>query len=195
MSVFRRKRTGRTGKLRADATWTVEFADHDGVTRRLAAFSDRSASAELERHVKRLVSLRMAGAGPDAELSRFLEMCPAAVRDSLANWGVIACERAAAGKRLSIHLDSWISHLEALESAPRHCRQSKARLERMFSECRMTFWTDVQADKVEAWLAGHRKATMSNRTSNSYLATAKAFCAWMVRQGWQPPIPYLAYPK
>ncbi len=38
MSVFKRKRAGKNGKTKPDATWTVEFSDHDGIVRRDAAF-------------------------------------------------------------------------------------------------------------------------------------------------------------
>ncbi len=193
MAVFKRKYTARSGKAMVVQKYSIDFRDHDGVAHRITGFSDKAASLELERHLNRLVALRMTGTGPDVELTKFLESCPIEIRERLGEWGIIEGTRAAAGKKLSVHLDAWVAHLAAIESAPRHCRQSKARMTRIMEECEIRFWTDIQANRIETWLAGQRGGGMSIRTSNSYLATAKAFCAWMVesRMATENPLRYL----
>lgn len=183
MSVFRRKRTTRKGKTSADKTYTVEFRDHGDIVRRLPGFTDRAASAELERQLKRLVSLRMAGAGPDAELSRFLEAASGTIRERLGEWGVITGQRAKGGKPLSALVDSWGTHLRAREFGESHCRESVSCVLRALRETRTSHWSELAADKIESWLAGLRKSGASVRTSNAYLAKLKAFCNWMVRTG------------
>lgn len=155
MSVFRRKRAAKNGKTRADATWTVEFADHDGVTRRLAAFTDRSASVELERHIKRLVSLRMAGAGPDAELSRFLEAYPATIRNSLAKWGIITGQRAAAGKSLAHHVADWKVAMEAKGNCTDHVKQFVSNVHRLADDCG---WCNLTIFRPQTPHSGFRRS-------------------------------------
>lgn len=85
MSVFKRKYMTGDGKQKVAKNHSVEFRDHEGMTRRVTGFSDKSASFEMERQIKRLVALRMAGAGPDAELTHFLASCPAGVLEQLAD--------------------------------------------------------------------------------------------------------------
>jgi hypothetical protein len=113
MAVFKRKRAGKDGKAEADGVWTVQVTDQGGVRRRFPGFASRAASMELERNLRKLVSIRQAGGSLDAESNRFLETAPAAVRDKLASWGVIAGERAAAGKGLATHIADWRLSMEA----------------------------------------------------------------------------------
>ena len=184
MAIFKRKYTNKAGKNVEIQKWSVDFRDHDGIVRRVAAFTDRSASLELERHLKKLVSFRMAGVGPDAESSRFLESCPVEIRDHLAEWGIIAPERAAMGKALTGHIEAWGRHLEARQCSPSHCTQAVARVKKIFEGCRIVYWTDLRAEKVESWLGDFRRDGVGNRTSNSYLSSAKAFCEWMKKAGY-----------
>ena len=60
--------------------WYVEFKDHRDVTRRIPAFSDKTASAELGRKLERLVARRVAGEQPDSAMSKWLETLPAKLR-------------------------------------------------------------------------------------------------------------------
>ena len=182
MSVFKRRRAGKNGKSKADATWTVEFADHDGVTRRLPAFTDRTASVELERHLKRLVALRMAGAGPDAELSRFLEACPTAVRDKLGEWNIITSERAAAGKTLPTHIENWRLAMEAKGNSIRHIRNFLANLNHVAGDSGWKHLTDISAADMNRWIADRKAVGRSAATINHHIRAGKAFCSWLVKE-------------
>ena len=182
MSVFKRRRAGKNGKSKADATWTVEYADHDGVTRRLPAFTDRAASVELERHLKRLVALRMAGAGPDAELSRFLETCPTTARDKLGEWNIITSERAAAGKTLPNHIDDWRLAMESKGNSVRHIRNFLANLNHVASDSGWKHLTDVSSADMNRWIADRKAVGRSAATINHHIRAGKAFCAWLAKE-------------
>ena len=57
----------------ASSTWTVEFRDQFGKIRRLAAFSNKSASAEMGRNLVSLVDHHVAtGGAVDPKLSTWL---------------------------------------------------------------------------------------------------------------------------
>ncbi len=182
MSVFKRRRTNRAGKKTADNTWTVEFPGHQSITRRLSAFTDRSASVELESQLKKLVALRMAGAGPDAELSRFLESCHGGVRDKLGEWGIIAGERAAAGKPLTMHIADWQVAMEAKGNCSRHIRNFASNLKRLSTKCRWRHLTDISPDDANDWLAEQRRAGMAAATINAFLRSARRFAIGLSRQ-------------
>ncbi len=182
MSVFKRRRAGKNGKTKPDATWTIEFAGHDGVVRRVAAFTDKSASLELERQLKKLVALRMAGAGPDAELSRFLESCPPAIRDKLASWDIINGQRAAAGKGIGLHIADWRLELAARDNTDRHVKNFTSKVTTISHDCGWRLLTDIALADAQNWLATQRQGNMSAATCNAYIRAAKGFCTWLTKE-------------
>ena len=56
-------------------------------------------------------------------------------------------------------------------------------MRRVFKECGFKLWGDVNAGKVQAFLAVLRARGAGARTANCYLVAFKSFCAWMVRAG------------
>ncbi len=183
MSIFRRKRANGKGKTIPDGVYTIEFRDHSGIVRRVSGSTDKSASREVERQLKRLVALRMAGSGPDADSTRFLECCQPELRERLGEWGMISTSHAKGGTPLSALVESWGAHLRAQEFGESHCRESVSCVRRVLRETGIAYWSEISADKIEIWLAELRKSGTSIRTSNSYLTKLKAFCNWMLSTG------------
>jgi integrase len=185
MSVFKRKRAeGGKRRVTESKIYYIDFFDHADIRRRLPAFTDKTASNEMERSIRRLVALRMTGGGPDAESSRFLEKCPPAIREKLGDWGIVDIDHAAGGRRLTDLLVGWARNLEARQCSPRHRAEAVARVRRILTECRAVFLNDLRAEKTEWWLVGERRKGMGNRTSNMYLSSIKAFCSWMLKAGY-----------
>ena len=180
MSVFRRTRTNSKGQATQDKTHTIEFRDHADIVRRVTAFTDRTASVELERQLRRLVSLRMSGLGVDVEAAKFLETCPEGVKCRLGEWGIISTQRAAAGKGMANHIADWRVSMEAKGSTPRHIRNFVSNMKRLAAACKWSNLTDISTDDTKDWLAGQRKAGTSASTINAILRAGKAFCNWAV---------------
>ena len=131
MSVYK-KRKIENGESKQFGGWMVESSDHVGHLRRVYGFNDRTASVELERHIRRLVELRKVSLGPDAELSRFLETCPNKVRDKLAFWDIIDGECAAAGKEIEQHIEEWRDSMAARGFTNAHVKEYTAKMLRIF---------------------------------------------------------------
>ena len=182
MGIFRRRYTNKAGKNVELQKWSLDFRDHSGIVRRVAAFTDRGASVELERQLKKLVSLRMAGAGPDAELSRFLECCPEDLRDHLADWGIIAGERAAAGKAIAKHVADWRQSMEAKGNSNDHIKGFVANLNRVITDCKWRSLSDMSASNLNGWLNMQKSTKRAAATINHHLRAAKAFCNWLVKE-------------
>ncbi len=180
MAVFKRKRSGKDGKVDADGVWTVQITDHTDVRRRIPGFASRAASAELERNIRKLISIRQAGGSLDAESNRFLETAPAAVRDKLAAWGVIEKARAAMGKPLSEHIADWRLALEAKGNCVDHVKQFTSNIRRLADACGWRNLTDISATDVTVWISARRKESMSAGTINHHLRAGKAFCNWAI---------------
>ncbi len=185
MAIFKRRRTGEKGKTVSSGKWTVQFTDASGVVRRLPGFADKNATQELERGILRLVSARASGMAPDAEMLRFIEGLPNAIRDKLADWNILDAQRSAAGKQLTDLIASWAKHMEAREFSDQYRKEAVARVRRIFTDCRFLRVTDVDASKVENWLAERRRDdNMSAATSNSHLASVKAFFGYLIEAGF-----------
>ncbi len=185
MSVFRRKRIAEDGKRKLTGKWNVQFTDVSGIVRRLPGFTDKRATEELERGILRLASAKASGMAPDPEMLRFIEGLPETIRDRLTDWGILDVRRSAMGKPLADLIAAWAKHMEARQFSKQHRKESVARVQRIFSGCRFLRVTDVDASKVENWLADHRRDdNMSARTSNSHLASAKAFFSYLIKAGF-----------
>ena len=180
MSVFRRTRTNSKGQITQDKTHTIEFRDHADIVRRVTAFTDRTASVELERQLRRLVSLRMSGLGVDVEAAKFLETCPDGAKARLGEWGIISTQRAAAGKDMTNHIADWRVSMEAKGNTPRHIRNFASNMKRLAAACKWSNLTDISSDDAKGWLAGQRQTGTSASTVNAVLRAGKAFCNWAV---------------
>lgn len=185
MAVFRRRHTGDNGKKMSSGKWSIQFTDAAGIVRRLPGFTDKAATLELERGIMRLVSARASGMAPDADMVRFNEGLPVTVRDKLTKWDILDAKRAAAGKPLKDLIEAWAKHMESRELSEQYREESVARTKRVFLGCRFLRLTDVDASKVENWLADRRRDDdMSAATSNSHLSSAKAFYGYLIKAGY-----------
>lgn len=181
MSIFKRKRRNRQGELIEDKSYTVEFVDHNNITRRLPAYRFKAAAEELKRNLEILVSLRASGAGFDLQLNRFIENLSPSIRDKLASWRIIDSERAAGGKPLTDHLADWQAAMQAEELSIEHIKKSIARINRLKTDCHWHYLSDITADSFDNWRVGVRKGELSLQTANHYLTTAKTLCNWLVK--------------
>jgi len=185
MRLFRATYKDREGTVRTAAKWYVEFRDHMGRRRRLAAFTDKKASVEFGRKVDDLVICRLAGERPSAELGRWLESLPSPTCEKLVSLDILDKERAASAKSLLRHVDDWGKALTAKGDTTQHIRESKAKVEAVIGGCGFTYFSEIIPAEIQNYLAGLRQVAggISAQTLNHYLGAMKHFCRWMVVEG------------
>jgi hypothetical protein len=171
----------KTGENRLTEKFYVVFQDQAQIQRRLPGFVDRKATVEVERKVRKLVELRAAGETLSPELARFIETMPPAMRERLAEWGVLDKTRVAAGKPLTQHIEDWRQALLAKANGRDYVDLVAVRTQAVFDGCGFKFWSDLCAEKVQAHLAELRepkpeKKGIGPQTSNFYLQAVKQFC-------------------
>jgi integrase len=213
MPVFRQQYKDKAGATHESSNWYIQFRDQSQRVRRLAGFTDRGATEELLRKIKRLAALKMVKDPPTPELFAWLETCPDNIASKLAGWGIIEQRHLPRGKPL-IDLSPRqedkpeISHVADFkqsiiddDATAMHADILAARVRNIVQGCRFAYPSDIEADKVHAFLAECRRSglpkrvgrpdrkrpnlrgrTMSHQTSNFYLAAFKQFCAWLVKQ-------------
>ncbi|MDR1611517.1 MAG: site-specific integrase [Planctomycetota bacterium] len=145
----------------------------------MTALPNREASETIERQILKLVSLRMAGLGPDADLTRFLEMCPPAIRDKLAEWKIIAKERAAAGRSIQSHIDEWLEYLRSKGNTPKYCKESKSKVGRIVAQYGWNGITDMSSTDMHNFINARRAAGASAATINNHIRAMKCLCNWL----------------
>lgn len=144
MRVYKPTRSGPRGRAIPYRLWYVELRDHDGIPRRLAAFTDKTASEALGRDLERLAERRAAGLAPDRELSRIIEAWPAAVREKAVAWGLLGAERDAATRPLAELLGEWRETIGARERTADHVERSIRHARRLFATCGLVALSDIR---------------------------------------------------
>ena len=105
MRVYRPTYPDRGGRTREAARWAVEFRDANGKPRRIVAYRDKGASAELGHKLDRIVELVGVGKELPADLARWVEELSPGRRATLAKMGVLDARRMAASRALADLLD------------------------------------------------------------------------------------------
>ena len=188
-SVFKRKRKVKlaSGKTvtRQSAKWHIKFVDAADIDRRIPAFTDKVQSEALAKQVERLVSCKIAGEQPTAQLSRWLEQVPQKLRDKLLKFGLLDASRIAAQKPLSVHVVAYEASLLAKERTPDYVNETTTQLKRLLSDCCFKYWSDITANKVERCLKEWREHTTTRPSSKSYAQLVRQFCNCLVnRSEW-----------
>src|SRR4051812_266995 len=116
------------------------FSDHGGIIRRVALFEDRKASEEAGRKIDKLVDIRAANDTLPEELTRFIETTLPAIREKLAEYGIIGTTRLAASKPISQHIDDWKTAINARGKTKRHADLITGRVRKAFEACGFKFW-------------------------------------------------------
>jgi integrase len=153
-----------------DGKYKICYRDEIGKTRRVNAYTDKSASKQMMTELERAIAH-----GERGLINPFKKHRSRPLMEHVADWIVTLQER---GKD-----DMYI--------AP--CR---ARLQRLATDCGWTTLDSINADSLEHWrqtaksdVAHNRKdkehatvVSISARTKNHYLETLRAFCNWCVKR-------------
>jgi len=167
--------------------WHISFEDSHSIKRQLKAYTNQRATQDLADKIQDLLE----GQQPDSE---WIENLNPVIRNELISFGVIDTQRAAIGK-LSEHIEEYKDHLAKKERCKAYVKEVEGTLNRVFTACGFTTWTDISAAKLRDYLDGLRDGGkgISKRRYNVLLGAAKSFCRWMVKQqrAASSPIEYL----
>jgi integrase len=169
--------------VRTARKWYIELTDHLQIVRRFAGFEDKRQTEALGRQIERLIYCRAAGEQPDIQLSQWLERTPPSLRKRFVEIDLLDKTRAEAGKSLMQHLKDFKVSLEDKGNTAMYVKTMTTRIKRIIVGCAFTVWSDIQADRVQHYLANLRngKKHLSVQTTNHYLQSMKEFCRWLVQ--------------
>ncbi len=172
-SIFKQKYTvpGKSGKRirKQSACWYIDYKATGGTRKRVKAFKDKQATAQLAAKLEK-----------EAEL---------------ADAGIVDKYKEHRKRPLREHLEDFRASLQAKGNTKEYCNLTYHRVERVCSGCKFIFWDDISASDVQLYIADLReRGDVSQKTSNYYLQAVKQFCNWMLRDrraGGESPLKHL----
>lgn len=171
----------RSGKTRRSGKWYATFQDLAGRWKRIPGYTDRRLTDKLERNARKLVDLRQNRERPDTELAQWLDALPERVRVQLVKVGILDENRAAAGRALADHYQTFKAHLEAKGTTKTHVSGQVARVKAAMKGCHTL--GDLDVETVRRFLASLRARGCSARTVNGHVQAVRQFTAWLQREG------------
>lgn len=179
-SLIRPKYKARNGDKRISRTWHVWFKDCRGKWRRLAGFTDKTATERFARKLVKLVGYRATNDLPDAVISKWVDELPDAVRDKLIAWDILDRRAGAASEELSGHIEAWWKSIVNNGRTFDHADLVKTHVEKIVDRCSFGCFNDIDELAVQEYLAN---SGLSVQTRNHYVRAIKQFCRWMVEYG------------
>lgn len=182
MRLFKPTYRNSKGKIKEVKKWWIETRDHLGTIRRFAGTTDKETTALLGRKIKKLIGYKKAGERPD-ELSDWLNNLDSKMRQRFVELGLLNPERVEAGKPLTEHLKDFEKYLHNRNNTDVYINIIIARINKVFNGCKFIYWSDINANQVDNYLAELRDKGngISIQTSNHYLTHLKEFCKWMTK--------------
>ncbi len=204
MRIFKAQYKDRQGGLRESKRYYIDFRDADDVRRKIPCYTDRRQTKKLAEKIEQLIILKHNNEPLSRELDQWLQSIPQDIFNNFIRIGLIDELKAKSTKPLAEHLEDFEQSLLAKGGTAKNAKQVKARVKRIFDECKFTFWNDIQASRVQHTISGLRiyvqtKAgpkdlgEISAQTYNHYLKNVKEFCKWMVddRRASESPVKHL----
>ena len=182
--TFKNKATGERQKT---AKWYIAFVDQHGAERRLPADSSESASHQLGERLARLVGYyKLSGGQIDPTLSAWLNSLPGAIRERLAQWGLLGMACEAARRGLAEHVADWHAAILAGGASQGQADLRRLRAKAILGGIGAMHFGNVTGSRVSAFLSDLRAGTkdkpgVSERTANFYLDALNGFFRWAVK--------------
>jgi integrase len=158
MAVFKRKRRMRRagGKMvvTQSAKWYVKYRDAEGIVRCVPGYTDKEATKQLEA---RLIK-----------------------EAALASEGIVDAYKEHRARPLKEHLADFRQALLDKGDTEDHARLTHNRVSAVLSGCKFLLIGDVQASRIQRYLAERRQSGLSIKSCNYHLTAAKNFFNWMV---------------
>jgi len=96
--------------------------------------------------------------------------------------GLILVTAAHLGAPIDSHREDYVKDLRRVGRAEDYCKNTDTRLKRIFDGCEWTTLTSIRPDTLTNYLARLKDGGAADKTVNDYLAIARCFCNWAVKQ-------------
>lgn len=173
----------KNGQQLKSKRWYLDFY-HKGRRCRLPVLADKRSTESFASKIKELCDLRAARLTPGAELQLWIDGLPDKTLHKLVEWDIIDGSRAAAATTLPKHLLAYRDYLKHKGNTPEYYEKIFSRIESVINECKIGFFSDVSASRIQKFLSDSIDAgKMKRKTANHYISALKGFFAWLILEG------------
>ncbi len=134
--------------------WYIDYKAIDGTRKRIKAFKDKAATAQLAAKLEREAELAQAGIVDKYKIHRKTPLVK--------------------------HLEDFKASLINKGTTLKQARLVYNRAKAVIDSGKFVYMSDVSASKTQRYLAERRRDGLSIRSSNFYLQAIKQFCHWLV---------------
>ncbi|MBI1338080.1 MAG: tyrosine-type recombinase/integrase [Phycisphaera sp.] len=179
-------------KQKNRSRYTIAGKDHLGVVRQMPAFTQEGLSRELARNVATLVEHKRNNWTLPPHLAIWAQGLAPDIRNRLTDFGLLDGQ----SKPIAGHLADFEATLKAKGNTGNYVMQTLFRIRTIVDGCQFKHWSDVQASKVQRFIAelmASKTKPATAQTQNYYLRDFKGFVRWAVRDGRlaQSPVEHL----
>ena len=183
-SVFKRRwsKTVNGERVTGESkVYTIEYTDEDGIVQRVRGFTDKTASEtralKLETDAAQVRSGMLPRKALDAAAKAlWCKECRSTGINSKTQEPCPCIEK--------IHLSAYRQHLEDSEVSAGHLAKTVQRVADACDGCKFDNLRDLDADKLERWLAKKRRGKrFGYQSSNHYLRAVRMFMSWLIDKG------------
>lgn len=144
------------GRMRIESsTWHIEFSDHLGRRQHVTAYRHEGQSRLLAAQIDRLVCLHGQTLPPD--MVKPIASLPSRIKDALTGMGLLEGRQTVVGRSLEELLAEFAESLKAQELAVKHIDDCVQLPRLLFEDCGFKHFTDISANKIEAYLKDLRE--------------------------------------
>ncbi len=199
MSLFKAKYNDKDGKTKTAKKWYIDFRDHKGRRHKIAGYTSKKMTENLEGQIEALVACRATRTEMSLDLHQWVDRLPESMLRKFVSWGLVEGQKVHSGKPLSVQLEDWKQSLVDDGSTERHINQLFNRVKSIFNQTGFLFWTDISHSKLKNEINKIKRTVRakddngnfydkvvgpaSDSTKNSYLKACKQFTNWMIEDG------------
>lgn len=180
MRLFSRKFKTDKGKKKTLSRWYVDFSDHNGQRRRIAAFESKDVSKDFADRLQTLINRHQSGTAIEdsPELIGWMNRLPDETVKRLIQWGLIPKHRGQALRPLKEHIQDYIDAIKAKGRSADYVSRMKARLTVVCDGCGFSTFKTIHPAKLEAFLQVLKVKKYSATSRNHYGDAIKTFLNW-----------------
>lgn len=182
MRIYLPKFKNDKGKTKPLSRYYIDFKDHNGHRRRIAAFESKDVSRDFAGNLQTLVNRLQSGTAIEdsPELIGWMNRLSDDITARLVQWGLIPKSRGEALKPLKEHIKDYIAYLERQNLSTDYVSRTNVRLTAICNDCGFTTFRDIHPDKMETYLNIMKEKKYSNTSLNHYGDAMKSFLNWCV---------------
>jgi len=172
----------RTRYLHQQKKWAGYYHDYNAKRRKITLCTDKAASQSALAELTKTIELLWAGR-PVAPIDEIPPVIRRAVQKALEESGQAKKTQRLGRQPLSVHLDSYLTHLKSKGTTQEHRKEVRRCVETVAGACGFSTLAEVELTPIEHFVNYKKAEGVSDRTTNVYCDRFRYFVRWALQKG------------